>query len=697
MRSIVTKVLKWSVIITLCFIVNIWLIAPLVKMQEIMSANMIGDKLPDMSYIGRMYKNPLLSLKYLTEENNFIKWFVSSAVLWGFLISLFFITRGANNEDVTNNGKVISFSKDNGTHGTAQWMSMDRLMKLNEYIDIKKGEGIIFGRVKASPKKIVTLPKKSRYNRNVAVFGSPGSRKSRAFARPNIFNLALAGESIICTDPKGELASDTIPMLEEMGYKCKVLNLVNMIHSDRWNPLGEIIDDLSAQTFAQVVIDNTSAPNAKADEFWTRTEMNLLKALALYVTMEIPKENANMATLYSLISTRDAKKTEKIFDNLDDDHPAIKPYNIYKQASETVRTGVVIGLGTRLQIFQSKLVQKVTETSDIDIKLPGVEKCAYFVVVPDSESTFDFIAGLFFSFMFIKLMRMADYNSGSLPIQVNFILDEFPNIAKIPDFVKKISTIRSRGINTFVIFQNIAQLQNRYPNNEWAEILGNCDTQLFLGCNEDITAEFISKALGVATIADYSVSKKQGLDALFDYGTRSDKVGKRMLLNPDEVRKYPNDEAILIMKGENPLRLIKFDYTEHKLAKKMKPKPLKEYHKEWAEEFEYLEKINEEMYSILSIKGKINTDIIPEVIQEESKNEIGEKEIKQEAETADKKTSTNIPEENISEEQVTAAEEKKELETKIVDNNEIEHYSNNKENQNETKYTFTLKEDEDFF
>ncbi|ERM90830.1 hypothetical protein O163_13745 [Caldanaerobacter subterraneus subsp. yonseiensis KB-1] len=268
---------------------------------------------------------------------------------------------------------------------------------------------------------------------------------------------------MVITDPKGEIFRDMAEFLKNRGYTVKIFNLVSMKHSDRWNPIETIQDDIDAQLFVEVIITNTKVTAAKSgDPFWDRAEQNLLKALALYVAMEYPEHERNLASVYSLLASAEPKAVETIFKGLPNSHPAKMPYNIYAQANENVRTGVIIGLGTRLQVFQNKLVQKITETSDIDLELPGKEKCAYFCISSDTDSTFDFLAGLFFSFLFIKLTRYADMNGGTLNPNVYFLLDEFPNIGAIPDFTKKISTMRSRGIHSTVVFQNISQLKNRY-------------------------------------------------------------------------------------------------------------------------------------------------------------------------------------------------------------------------------------------
>lgn len=225
-------------------------------------------------------------------------------------------------------------------------------------------------------------------------------------------------------------------------------------------------------------------------------DQKLKKYLHLILIIELLKnpEERSMSKIYNTLSTGDIKAIDRYFVNIRG--PGRMSYNIYAQATDVVKQSVVTGLSTRLQIFQTKKVRQITDKSDIDLKLPGKEKCAYFCVTSDMDRTFDFIAGLFFSFLFIKLIRLADSNpSGKLDVETYFLLDEFPNIGKIPDFEKKLSTMRSRGVNTSIIFQSIAQLKNRYPNDVYQEILGNCDTKICLGCSEMMSSEYVSKLL----------------------------------------------------------------------------------------------------------------------------------------------------------------------------------------------------------
>ncbi|MEG0296723.1 MAG: type IV secretory system conjugative DNA transfer family protein [Clostridium sp.] len=525
--------------------------------------------------------------------------------------------------------KKIEFSSDMGTYGTAEWLSENGLRKISDYVQLGTGQGIIYGKMKDTS-KLVSLHKESFFNRNVAVFGASGSGKSRTFVIPNILNLIEQEESMFITDPKGELLRKASKILEDNGYIVRALNLNNIECSDRWNMLDEVKDDLTAITFAQAIIDGTSGDGA-TDEFWSKGQMNLLKALALFIVKEMPEDERNMTSLYKLITQKKAGATlERLFKQLGEEHIAMQPFNIFLESAdnEKVRAGMISGLATRLQLFQAKKFKLLAEGNDIDLELPGKKKCAYFIVIPDSHSSFDFMPSLFFSFAFIKLMALADRKaSGRLDVQCNFLLDEFPNISAIPDFTKKISVIRSRGINTCVIFQNIAQLQNRYPDGQWEEILGNCDTHLFLGCNENTTANFISETLGVATIEDKSESREKYEINPFT-GKEMDKLGQRNLLNPDEVRKLNNKDAILMMKGFNPVYLNKADYSTHKLANQMEEVPIycmmkewsEEFHVEWLKNFEDDPAVETKLKEILESKAKAEqVEDVEGIIQDNSR------------------------------------------------------------------------------
>ncbi|PJI10416.1 conjugal transfer protein TraG [Clostridium sp. CT7] len=566
----------------LYFIVCIYLLTPLVVLTEQLNrAGLMRKYIVDLSKIGDMYKNPLRSFSMLACDNTVRKGFLLEFLL--FTISLVVIYFFFRNMEIGGEQSGVNYLKDNGTQGTANWMSAK---EADMVLGIGTEKGLVFGSIKDGIRsKMVTLSPDTFFNKNIAVFGASGSMKSRSFVRPNIMQIAELGESMILTDPKAEIFESMSQFLKNKGYNVKALNLVNMVNSDRWNPLNEVTDDISAQSFAETVMANTKAPGARQDEFWDKTEMNLLKALVLYVVKENPKEERNLSAVYSMLALNDPSTIDAVFGALSPSHAAKMPYNIYSQASENVRTGVVIGLGSKLQVFQNKLVQDLTCKSDINLTLPKKEKCAYFCITSDMESTFDFIAGLFFSFLFIKLVKYADYAVKEGQKDVYFILDEFPNIGAIPDFTKKISTMRSRGISSCVIFQNIAQLKNRYPNDGWSEIIGNCDSRLFLGATDIITAEFVSKLLGTATVNDVSLSKSAGFEGMMDFGKITNRTVKRNLMNPDEILRLPNEKEILILRGQKPLILDKMDYTKHRLSKFMRPIKVSDYKPEWTQKY----------------------------------------------------------------------------------------------------------------
>lgn len=461
--------------------------------------------------------------------------------------------------------------------------------ELKGYLSFRYSPGVIFGRTNSLSVRPVVLKPTAPGNRNVAVFGPPGSMKSAGYIRNNFFQAVRSLWSVIATDPKGELVRDFRSWFEKKGYVVKVFNLVSMLNSDRWNPLSEVVDDISAQNFVNIVIANTAVPGRKGgDPFWDRAEMNLLKALVLYVVHELPPNNRNLGSLYQLLACGDSNELDKVFVGLPYNHPAKLPYNLFLETSGTVRSGVIIGLGTRLEVFQNRLVCELTAESDIDLELPGKEKCAYFCVLPDTDSTFNFLASLFFSFLFIKLTRYADrQKKGVLPVPVNFLLDEFCNIPPIPDFEKKVSTMRGRGIACSIIFQNIPQLMQVYGNNTWEVILGDCDYWLVLGAKEKATAGYVSEIIGRTTVEKVSDSRPKGLEGKLNpwAGKVSVSPDARPLLDLSEVTRLEQDECILRVADGRIVKLRKMLYTLHPWAKELHPVHVESYLPEWAERY----------------------------------------------------------------------------------------------------------------
>ena len=471
-----------------------------------------------------------------------------------------------------------------GTYGTSGWMSRKEMAGVLDLVpDLRKHKGVVLGML---DNKAVCIPENPHINGNLAVYGSSGSMKTRSFCMNRILQAAVRGESLIISDPKSELYEKSSEYLRDQGYCVKVFNLVNPENSDSWNCLSEVEgQDLMAQLFVDVIIKNT-INNGKGDHFWDSCEMNLLKALVLYVDQSYAEQNRNIGEVYRLLTLSGESDLDSLFENLPPTHPAKAPYSLYKQASDTVRSGVIIGLGSRLQVFQSELIKKITTRDEIDLELPGQERCAYFLVTSDQDSTFDFLASLFLSFCFIKLVRYADKNceGGKLPVPVHVLGEELTACGTIPDLSRRLSVIRSRNISMSCVFQNLAGLQNRYPLNLWQEILGNCDAQLFLGCTDELTAEFISSRTGLASVSVSSKSKQLGTWRISNYTPEfreTSGVGKRPVLTPDEVLRLPIKQALVIIRGQKVLKVDKMDYSKHPEASKLRSCKASAHIPEW--------------------------------------------------------------------------------------------------------------------
>ena len=458
-----------------------------------------------------------------------------------------------------------------GTYGTAGFMTKKEMKGVLDLVpDIRKHHGTILGELDG---QVVCIPEDTRFNGNIAVYGASGSKKTRAFCVNMILQCAARGNSMVITDPKSELYEKTSEYLRHKGYTVRVFNLVTPSASDSWNCLSEIEGkELMAQLFCDVVIKNTGSE--KGDHFWDNAELNLLKALVLYVSNNYPPEKKNIGEDYQLLAMSSEKELNALFDVLPVGHPAKAPYSIFKQSSENVRGGVIIGLGSRLQVFQNQDIRNITAYDEIDLELPGQKPCAYYCITSDQDSTFDFLSSLFLSFIFIKLVRFADEQcpNGELPVPVHVLGEELCATGVIPDLSRKISVIRSRHLSLSAVFQNLAGLQNRYPYNQWQEILGNCDVQLFLGCTDALTAQFISDRTGEASISVTSKAKQLGTWRISNYTPEyreTSGVGRRKLMTMDEVLRMDTDKALVIIRGKKVLEVDKYDYSKHPESKKL--------------------------------------------------------------------------------------------------------------------------------
>ncbi len=456
----------------------------------------------------------------------------------------------------------------NGTYGTAGWMDDKEMRQVLEVAVPQKARGVILGQIN---KSVVCLPRNTRLNRHIAVMGSTGSMKSRAIFRNVLFQAIRRGESVICSDPKSELYADTAELFRQRGYNVKVFNLIQPEHGDSWNCMADLNGDtMMAQVLTDVIIKNTS--DGKGDRFWDNGETNLLKALVLFVDQDARRgtEAKHLPAVYQLLTNSSERELTAMFTKLPMSHPARAPFNLFVQASDKVRADIILGLGTRLQVLQNKAVQEIISRSDIDLTEPGKSKCAYFVILSDQESATDFISSLYFSFLFIQLVRYADRQpTGECSVPVNIVLDEGNNIGTIPDFARKLSTIRSRRLAVIYGAQSLPQCQNRYPEKEWAEIMGAMDIQLMLGCTDDVTADYFSMRSGDMTVEVNStmmVKKSIAIAQVIPQYRYTAGLGRRRLLTPDEVLRLPADELLIILRGQKVLKAKKFDYTSHPMS-----------------------------------------------------------------------------------------------------------------------------------
>ena len=508
---------------------------------------------------------------------------------------------------------------DEGTHGTSGWMTKRERDKIL-YSDTADN----------LPTPILCKVKKGKYddrlsdyvglredcglNKHIIVYGATGAGKSRGFVKPYILKMVQmmkAGQkpqSMIIVDPKAELFEQYSQYLRENGYEVKALNLLDMENSDGWNCIGETEGDVDmVQSVAEIIIRNTS--DAEKADFWDKAEQNLLIALILYVqsmrdplTNELlPLHERSLGTIYKILSSESAKSLDTKFQRLPHDHPARGPYGIFKQAASNLWGNVFIGLGSRMSVFQNSLVDKITKYHDIDLELPGKKPCAYFCIISAQDTAYEFLSSLFFSMLFKKLSDYARKHGderGRLPVEVNFMMDEFCNVGKLLDFKKTISVVRGYGINCQIIVQSIAQLSDRYPIKEWEEIVGNCDTQLVLGCNDMMTSDYISKRCGSVTISlANSMTPQTPLFSPISREITGYRVTKsnntRPLMYPEEILQMDNKECLLLIRGQKPLKAYKVIPDELSSYKELKYTRVTDYIPSWRKTEDVINKYTE--------------------------------------------------------------------------------------------------------
>ena len=396
-----------------------------------------------------------------------------------------------------------------------------------------------------------------------------GTGKSASYSIPNAYQML---GSYVFTDPKGELYDETAGYLKAHGYDIKVLNLVRPQFSDGYNPLMHISSEVDVDVIANIVIKGQKSENSSSDPFWDDSAEMLLKALIYYLMAVRSNEEQNLASCAELV--RAANKNggsnllTELMSQLPYDHPARMNYKSIEIASEKTYSSILSTLQSKLGKFDSREIAELTSTDTINFEEIGNKKTAVYVISSDTHSAYDFLLTIFFSQMIQQLYDLADRNGGKLKVPTYFILDEFANIGKIPDFDKKISTSRSRGISFSVILQNIDQLEAVYEKS-YETIMGNCDTHVFLGSNSYKTVEYFSKALGEKTIERDSISINRDRQNWKTGKSVSDQVMARALMTPDELRRMDNDDCIIYEKGIKPIKDGKYYYFETPMARKL--------------------------------------------------------------------------------------------------------------------------------
>ena len=395
-----------------------------------------------------------------------------------------------------------------------------------------------------------------------------GSGKSASYSIPNAYQCL---GSYVFTDPKGELYDRTAGYLKEQGYDIKVLNLVRPQYSDGYNPLMHISSELDVDVIANTIVKGQKTDSG-SDPYWDDMAEMLLKALIYYLIATRPEEEQNLASCAELVRAANKNGGSNLLSDLMSqlpyDHPARMYYKSIEIAPEKTYGSILSSLQSKLGKFDSKEIAELTSTDTINFEEIGSKKTAVYVISSDTHTAYDFLLTIFFSQMIQQLYDYADQNGGKLQERTYFILDEFANIGKIPDFDKKISTSRSRGISFSVILQNIDQLEAVYEKS-YETIMGNCDTHVFLGSNSFKTVEYFSKQLGEKTIDRDSISINKDKQNHRTGKSVSDQIMARALMTPDELRRLDNDLCIIFEKGLKPVKANKYYYFKHPMAKDM--------------------------------------------------------------------------------------------------------------------------------
>ena len=453
-------------------------------------------------------------------------------------------------------------------HGSAKWGNIKTINK--KYFQ----QPWNYNKILTQNVAIGLNGKKHRRNLNTLVCGGSGAGKTRFFGKPNIMQ---ANTSFVILDPKGENVRDLGYLLEEQGYEVKVLDLINMEKSHCYNPFVYLKTDNDVQKLVTNLFKATTPKGSSSnDPFWDTAASMLLLALMFYLKYEAPEEEQNFSMIMELLRAGEVKEDDEMYispldilfnrlESKEPDHIAVKYYRDYHSGSAKTLKSIQITLASRLEKFNLKSMESLTITDELDLPSIGEKKVALFALIPDNDTSFNFLVSILYTQLFQQLFFLADHKySGSLPVPVHFVMDEFANVSLPDDFDKILSVMRSRAISVSIIIQNLAQLKSLFEK-QWESIVGNCDEFLYLGGMEQSTHKYISDLLGKETIDLDTHGKSSGRNG--NYSTNY-QISGRELLTPDEVRLLDNDYAILFIRGERPIIDLKYDILQHPNVKK---------------------------------------------------------------------------------------------------------------------------------
>lgn len=448
-------------------------------------------------------------------------------------------------------------------HGSAKWGDARTINK--KYQQSPPSEN----KLMTQNVKIGLNAKKHRRNLNTLVCGGSGAGKTRFYCKPNLMQ---ANTSFVILDPKGEILRDTGRLLEAKGYEIRVLDLISMDKSHCYNPFVYLRDDNDVQRLVTNLFKSTTPKGSQSqDPFWDTAASMLLLALIFYLHYEAPEEEQNFPMVMEMLRAGAIEDEEdnrpspldNLFADLEFDNPehiAVKYYHNYHSGSAKTLKSIQITLAARLEKFNLESLASMTSTDELDLPSLGEKKVALFALIPDNDSSFNFLVSILYTQLFQQLFYSADHvHGGALPVPVHFLMDEFANVSLPDDFDKILSVMRSRGVSVSIILQNLAQLKALFEK-QWESIVGNCDEFLYLGGNEQSTHKYVSELLGKETIDTNTFGKSSGRSG--SYSTNY-QISGRELLTPDEVRMLDNQYAILFIRGERPVLDFKYDILKH--------------------------------------------------------------------------------------------------------------------------------------